>query len=271
MAARATADSIGITMRAVAERTSPVTFDRYAALLDETDRVPGRHLDRPANESEAGAGGRSRFVPRGLRPRVKAALSELARPRERRRAAAMVATRQEIKLNLGCGYSHLEGWVNVDADVTVQPDMLWDLRRSLPFPDGSVAAIFHEHLLEHLPLAAAAPFTRECWRVLRPGGILRIGVPDFERYARDYLGSRELIDRLRPGRPTALLALSELAFCYQHMSMWDQETLVRLLHDAGLASVQVKRFGETTLNPIPDRPWREAETIYVEAVKADSQ
>jgi SAM-dependent methyltransferase len=57
----------------------------------------------------------------------------------------------------------------------------------LPFPAQYFDAVYHAHLLEHLPRASALPFLRECHRVLKPGGILRIVVPDLEQIARLYL------------------------------------------------------------------------------------
>jgi hypothetical protein len=50
--------------------------------------------------------------------------------------------------------------------------------------------------------------------------------------------------------------------------MWDDETLLSLLREIGFDSPEIKSFGETGLRPVPDRPWREAETLYVEAVKS---
>lgn len=78
------------------------------------------------------------------------------------------------------------GWVNVDL-IGLPTDLVWDLRKGIPFPDESIDAIFHEHVLEHVTPIAILPFLRECRRVLRTGGTLRVGVPDAERYIRDYV------------------------------------------------------------------------------------
>jgi predicted SAM-dependent methyltransferase len=94
-------------------------------------------------------------------------------------------------LNLGCGASFHPAWVNVDfhpADATV---LRHDLRQTLPFPDGHFAAVYHSHVLEHFPKAFAPVFLRECRRVLRPGGVLRVVVPDLENIARLYLQNLE--------------------------------------------------------------------------------
>jgi predicted SAM-dependent methyltransferase len=137
----------------------------------------------------------------------------------------------------------------------------------MPFPNGSVAAIFHEHLLEHLPLSEAISFTQECWRVLKPDGILRIAVPDFGRYAESYAGDGQFIEMLRPGRPTRLLALAEVVYRHGHRSVWDGPTLLQILHEVGFREWTVQQFGDSVLQPCPDNEHRRAETLYVEAVR----
>jgi SAM-dependent methyltransferase len=65
--------------------------------------------------------------------------------------------------------------------------LVHNLVKGLPFEDNSVDAGYHSHLLEHLDRETAPKFLREILRVLKPGGRLRIVVPDFEEAARAYL------------------------------------------------------------------------------------
>ena len=69
-----------------------------------------------------------------------------------------------------------------------------DLSKGIPCADRSVDAVFHSHLLEHLDRPVAAEFMSEVHRVLRPGGVQRIVVPDLERLCRDILEHLERID-----------------------------------------------------------------------------
>jgi SAM-dependent methyltransferase len=62
-----------------------------------------------------------------------------------------------------------------------------DLSKGIPFEDASVDVVYHSHMLEHLDRWVAPQFMQEVHRVLRPGGIQRIVVPDLERLCRDYL------------------------------------------------------------------------------------
>jgi len=90
------------------------------------------------------------------------------------------------KLNFGCGTRVAEGWVNIDftsGDPRVQSV---NLLKGLPFPDNSFDAVYSSHVLEHFTKAQAAALLNEARRVLKPGGILRIVVPDFENICTEY-------------------------------------------------------------------------------------
>ncbi len=94
-------------------------------------------------------------------------------------------------LNLGCGASFHAAWINVDT-VPAAPGILrQDLARGLPYSAGSIDAIYSSHVLEHFAPLVAQNLINECARVLRPGGIARIVVPDLEAIARLYLKSME--------------------------------------------------------------------------------
>ena len=94
-------------------------------------------------------------------------------------------------LNLGCGNRYSKDWINVDfvsSGVDVQQ---YDLTRGIPFSDSSFNAVYHSHVLEHFTKDYALNFLKECYRVLKPGGIVRIVVPDLEGIAREYIANLE--------------------------------------------------------------------------------
>ena len=72
----------------------------------------------------------------------------------------------------------------LDLDDTI---LIHDLRRPLPLPDDVADAVYHSHVLEHFDRRFVAPFLAEIRRVLKPGGIHRVVVPDFEASCRRYL------------------------------------------------------------------------------------
>jgi len=171
-----------------------------------------------------------------------------------------------LALHLACGEHYVDGWLNIDL-VGSRADMVWDLRKPLPVKQGTVRAIFHEHFIEHLPIADAVQMLSDCHGLLRPGGVLRIGVPDFQRHFRSYVESDGFLEQIRPGRPSPLFALNELIYSYGHTSLWDPDTFRIVLNEIGFAEVQVKEFGQSVLAPAPDLLDRQFGTLYIEAIK----
>ncbi|MBW4483584.1 MAG: glycosyltransferase [Tildeniella torsiva UHER 1998/13D] len=94
-------------------------------------------------------------------------------------------------LNLGCGNHFHPDWVNVDSQAVQANIIVHNIRTALPFPSDAFDAVYHSHVLEHLPRTEAKFFLQECLRVLRPGGVLRVVVPDLEQIAREYLRTLE--------------------------------------------------------------------------------
>ena len=94
-------------------------------------------------------------------------------------------------LNLGCSSRFHPDWTNIDITSSSPYVQAYDLRQGIPFPDDAFDVVYHSHLLEHFPKQKALSFTQECHRVLRPGGIIRVAVPDLERIAQMYLQAFE--------------------------------------------------------------------------------
>lgn len=102
-------------------------------------------------------------------------------------------------VNLGCGAVFHPAWTNLDS-LPVAPGVIrWDLQRGLPFGAATVDACYASHVLEHLPRRAVLPLLGECHRVIRPGGVLRVVVPDLEGIVRAYLTALEAAARGEPG------------------------------------------------------------------------
>jgi len=99
-------------------------------------------------------------------------------------------------LNLGCGGRFHPAWTNLDAHPIDPRVMRHDVTQGIPFADGSFEFVYHSHLLEHLAPEQGLQLLRECHRVLVPGGVIRVAVPDLEQIARLYL---EALDKARAG------------------------------------------------------------------------
>jgi len=90
-------------------------------------------------------------------------------------------------LNVGCGATCHPAWTNIDL-VSGSPDVIaHDLRKGLPYPDQCFDACYSSHVLEHLEQEESERLLRECWRILKPGGVIRLSVPDLEAIVRAYL------------------------------------------------------------------------------------
>lgn len=85
-----------------------------------------------------------------------------------------------MKLNIGCGYKHLRGFLNVDSDMDSLADSAMEAY-DLQLASSSVDEIFATQLIEHLGFFKSKFFLSECFRVLQPGGILTLDTPDIDR------------------------------------------------------------------------------------------
>ena len=144
-----------------------------------------------------------------------------------------------MKLHLGSGKQHLAGWINVDNQPLAGVDRVLDVTHGLPFED--VAFIFAEHFVEHLAYVDGLILLRECRRVLRDDGVLRLSTPNLDWvWASHY--------NLTVGEPEQVKACFDLnrAFRgYGHAFLYNERTLAATLHDAGFANVTRCAYGES--------------------------
>lgn len=94
-------------------------------------------------------------------------------------------------LNLGCGSRFHRDWINMDAVSSDPHVQVYELNAGIPFPDKTFDVVYHSHLLEHFAKPKALGFIRECYRVLKGCGIVRVAVPDLEQIARIYVQALE--------------------------------------------------------------------------------
>lgn len=102
-------------------------------------------------------------------------------------------------LNLGCGGRYHVDWVNVDFTARSKSVIVHDLSKGIPAADNTYDVVYHSHLLEHFSKDDAPAFIKECYRVLSPGGTLRVVVPDLEAIAKAYLNALDNVLSDIPG------------------------------------------------------------------------
>jgi predicted SAM-dependent methyltransferase len=164
-------------------------------------------------------------------------------------------SRRELLLSLGSGRDVPPGWIGIDLFRRGPNVLSADLRRPLPLPGGSVAAILAEHVLEHLPLDDLPRLVSECHRVLRPGGVLRVVSPDARLLARLVNGEPRLdmlirrdhdVHRWRMDPLSRWRVVNRLSHQWgQHQSLLSAEPCVQLMMAAGFTGVRECRPAET--------------------------
>jgi len=137
-----------------------------------------------------------------------------------------------VKLHLGCGPNLLEGWHNYDTDV--------DIRAPLPWPDDSAELVFAEHVIEHVTMPEGVRFLAECYRVLKPGGALRLSFPDPERvWALHTIELERYASALQAiGAKTVTRedCVREVLCGWGHLSAWTERLALVVVQAAGFAA-----------------------------------
>jgi len=183
----------------------------------------------------------------------------------------------------------------------------WDLRKGIPFEPSSFDVLYHSHFLEHIDPQFVLGLLKDCYRVLKPGGILRVVVPDLELLVSQYQSALQAVDADRPAaaklhhqavvdlfdqmvRSEATGAKTQKRWVRWieqkirggaaetgelHRWMYDRHSLGRLLTDAGFRNVQrqsavssmIAGWPEFLLDTNPDGSVYKPESLFMEGVK----
>lgn len=185
---------------------------------------------------------------------------------------AISRNRTPFNVNVGCGREPFEGWINLDLDSESRADILWDVTDGLPFPDHSCAFIYSEHFLEHIPVHAGVLFLRECYRCLRPGGVIRVGMPSIEDTIRHYYegtwSQQAWLEKYGHGWIKTRAEYANICFRdWGHQWLYDSEELARRLREAGFSRVNDVGWRESTYQELRNRETRVETTLLCEAIK----
>lgn len=181
--------------------------------------------------------------------------------------ARRYASDSDLMLHCGCGPRPKKGWINIDLKKGA--DLSLDLREPLPFRTGSCSKIYSEHFLEHLDYREpVTSFLRECHRVLKPGGVLSLAVPDGELILRSYVlgGTDEYYEAQKRWNPGwCMTQMEHINFNFrqnnEHRFCYDFESLYRLLDQTGFVDIRRRQF-----DPELDSKDRETGSLYVECM-----
>jgi SAM-dependent methyltransferase len=175
------------------------------------------------------------------------------------------------RLNWGCGNWTPEGWINSDVKDGPGVDLCCDIREGLPLPDDSFDYIVSIHALPELSLPDLVPALEELRRVLKPGGTLRLGLPDLDRAFDAYRAGDDdyFVVPDEDAQSIGAKFVTQLLWYGYSKSFFIYDFIEELLDRAGYVAVarcafkeSVSRFAEIVA--LDNRP---QESLFVEAAK----
>jgi predicted SAM-dependent methyltransferase len=171
---------------------------------------------------------------------------------------------EPVQLELGSNNPRKD-WITID--VLGGADLILDLTKPLPFPDGTVDKIYSSHLLEHFYYSDVIALLKECYRVLKNHGTFSVCVPDASIYISAYCNNLDIRSfcKYEPAfhYHSPIDFVNYIAYMDgHHKHMYDRENLTKMLKDIGFQTVKLRDFdGELDLKE------RAYESIYALAIK----
>ncbi len=209
-----------------------------------------------------------------VRAAVRAVNTPLAKARTHR---ALAAAERPLKLEIG-GLEPRDGWVITNVNAVTRNYL--DATSTWPLQDSEAAYIFSDNVIEHIPLAAGRVMLREAYRVLQPGGVIRLVTPDIRKHVDLYLAGASSVrgDVAKEYRdlglvvehPIDLIRIPIGSFGHHEGYVYDFEVLEDELKRAGFHSVVFCQMGESeheALRGIDFRLAQEGAQIVVEATR----
>lgn len=172
-------------------------------------------------------------------------------------------------LHLGCGPINAQGFVNIDAQPLPHVHHVCDAYPLQMFPSNCADLVYASHILEHFSWLKTKDVLEEWRRVLKPGGILRLGVPDFPTLLRMYEDTGDITQIYGP-----LMGGQSDPYNF-HYAVFDELTLKQILTDVGFRDVSIwhpdsasnHSFTDTTSNIWKIQGKDYAISLNLEAVK----
>ncbi len=152
------------------------------------------------------------------------------------------------KLQIGAHENMLPGWLNTDLYPQSLRSITLDATKQFPFPDCSFDYIFSEHQLEHISFGEGQVMLAECYRILKPGGRIRIALPSLNRLL-DLFSDEQECSPIQKKYVTGVMsscysnngfvnpcfALNAAFLHWGHRFLYDEKTLQMALENAGFS------------------------------------
>ncbi|HEY0592024.1 MAG TPA: methyltransferase domain-containing protein [Thermoanaerobaculia bacterium] len=190
----------------------------------------------------------------------------------RLRAATGTGSPTHAALHLGSGGHRLDGWINADLIPGAETDLVLDIRSGLPFRSATLRWIHSEDVLEHLSQDDARTLIREAFRVLSPGGAMRLVTPDLRAIVEHvYLAAEQRQIRWCTREFGATTPCEDLNMHMrmdgEHRFLYDREQLEHLLRSEGF-DVRIVSFGRSSHRELRNLDLRNfGLSLYAEATR----
>ena len=178
-----------------------------------------------------------------------------------------------IRLNIGAGPFGEEGWINIDMFRMKNISFTYDCRKKIPLRNNSVEVIRCEHVLEHMDKQyEAIIFLKECFRVLKTGGIIRVVVSDIEKFIKAYYEKNWKsvgIDYELKGHWQEADVLTHIfRQGGEHKFGYDFSALSYLLSECGFVEIYKTSYGQSLSTALTsDQANHQFHSLYIEAIK----
>ena len=175
------------------------------------------------------------------------------------------------RLNWGCGPIASYGWTNSDIAPGPGVDVVADIRSGLPIPDDTFDYVVSIHALPELPYADQDRALAELRRVMKPGAVLRLGLPDLDKAIRAYV-SKDIDYFLIPDEVIKSLSgkmIVQLSWYGRSRCMFTADFIAELLQRSGFHNIRPCCFRQTRSQfpGIVELDDRELESFFIEATK----
>ena len=176
--------------------------------------------------------------------------------RDKRIVRKYLNTHEVRKLHIGCGGHTLHGWLNTDLFPELPTIARLDATQPFPFQDEVFDYIFTEHMIEHISYPQALHMLRECYRVLRKDGTIRVSTPNFAFLVDLYKPSKsdsqkryikENTDLWIKSAPyyDEVFVINNFVRDWGHQFIYDERTLSASLRTAGFTRISMPDFNES--------------------------